>query len=133
MNASDAPLRMWTREDYPILHGWWSGHGFPPVPERLLPPLGVIYEDHAAGWLYLDNGGTGVAMMEWLVTNPAARPLSAARALSKVITFLKSEAKRMDYAIILSTCRQASLARLLNREGFQTTDTDMIHLLGVFP
>ena len=92
----------------------------------------MILDDTAAGWLYMDNGGTGVAMMEWLVTNPEARPLEAARALTKVVEFLKAEAKRMDYAIILTTCRQPALARLLNRAGFSTTDTEMIHLLGVF-
>lgn len=126
-------LRIWTPDDYPILQGWWSGHGWPPVPQRILPPLGVILDDIAAGFLYMDNGGTGVAMMEWLVTNPEKKPFESARALSRVVGFLKSEAKRMDYPIILSTCKQPGLARLLNREGFVTSDREMIHLLGVFP
>jgi hypothetical protein len=126
-------LRIWTPADYPVLQGWWSGHKFPPVPQRILPPLGVIFSDIAAGFLYMDNGGTGVAMMEWLVTNPEKRAFESARALSKVVDFLKSEAKRMDYPIILTTCKQPGLARLLNREGFATSDQNMIHLLGVFP
>lgn len=126
------PLRLVEAGDYNMLKLWWQGHGWPAVPQRVLPPLGVIYGNKAAGWLYMDNGGTGVAMMEWLVTNPEAKPLEAARAISKVVEFLKSEAKRMDYPIILTTCRQKSLARLLNRAGFETSDSDMIHLLGVF-
>lgn len=116
-----------------MLTSWWQGHGWPPVIKRVLPPLGVIYADTAAGWLYMDNGGTGVAMMEWLVTNPNAKPLDAARALRKVVAFLKSEAKRMAYPIILTTCRQPSLARLLGRDGFEVSDKEMIHLIGVFP
>jgi hypothetical protein len=72
-------------------------------------------------------------MMEWLVTNPNAKPLDAARALRKVVAFLKSEAKRMAYPIILTTCRQPSLARLLGRDGFEVSDKEMIHLIGVFP
>lgn len=129
---TDGPLRQWAPADYPMLEGWWSGHGWPAVPLRVLPPLGVIYNDCAAGWLYMDNGGTGVAMLEWLVTNPDAPLLIAARSLSKVVEFLKAEAKRMEYPIILTTCRQSSLARLLERAGFATTDREMIHLLGVF-
>ena len=132
MQTEANPMRLWSADDYPMLQSWWEGHGWPAVPQRVLPPLGLIYADTAAGWLYMDNGGTGVAMMEWLVTNPEARPLESARALANVIELLKAEAKRMEYAFILSTCRQPALARLLNRAGFATTDTEMIHLLGVF-
>lgn len=130
--GNDGQLRMVSADDYTMFKTWWEGHGWPAVPQRVLPPLGVVMGDCAAGWLYMDNGGTGVAMMEWLVTNPDAPMLIAARSLTKVIEFLKAEAKRMEYPIILSTCRQPGLARLLNRAGFQTTDTEMIHLLGVF-
>jgi hypothetical protein len=130
--VNNQPLRLVTPDDYATLESWWEGHGWAPVPQRVLPPLGILYREHAAGWLYMDNGGTGVAMMEWLVTNPEARPLSAARALTQVVDFLKSEAKRMNYPMILTTCRQPSLARLLHRAGFQTTDSQMIHLLGIF-
>lgn len=126
------PFRIVTAEDYPMLETWWVGHGWPAVPQRVLPPLGVIYKDTAAGWLYMDNGGTGVAMMEWLVTNPKASPIAAAKAIHSVVDILKSEAKRMDYPIILTTCKQPALSRLLQREGFQETDTGMTHLLGVF-
>jgi hypothetical protein len=133
METEPGLFRMVAGEDYPMLASWWQGHGWQAVPQRVLPPLGIIYADTAAGWLYMDNGGTGVAMMEWLVTNPAAKPLDAARALRKVVAFLKDEAKRMEYPIILTTCRQPGLARLLGREGFSVSDTEMIHLIGVFP
>jgi hypothetical protein len=130
--ATSPELRLVTPEDYPMLKTWWEGHGWPAVPQRVLPPLGVLYGEQAAGWLYMDNGGTGVAMMEWLVTNPENRPLVTVRAINAVVEFLKAEGKRMDYNIILTTCRQPALARLLNRAGFTTTDTEMTHLLGVF-
>lgn len=123
-------LRIWKPVDYPGLSAWWDGHGWPPVPQRVLPPFGVIYDDLAAGWAYMDNGGVGVAMIEWLVTNPKAAPLSAARALIEVIKFLKSELRRMDYGIVMTTCKQESLARLLERHGFMRSDSGMIHLIG---
>jgi hypothetical protein len=121
--------RIWKPEDYPMLKSWWEAHGWPSVPETRLPPLGIIYDDTAAGWLYMDNGGSGVAMIEWLVTNPGARPLAAAKAITNVVTALKAEAARMDYAIALTTCRQPALARLLERSGFIVTDKEMIHLV----
>lgn len=125
-------LRIWNEEDYPMLSEWWNGHGFTAVAQKILPPLGVVCGESAAGWLYMDNGGTGVAMMEWLVTNPKIGPIKAARGLCDVVGFLKSEARRMNYGVILTTCRQDSLARMLERNGFQRTDENMIHLLGVF-
>ena len=122
---------MWSPDDYPMLCEWWQGHGWGAVPLKVLPPLGVILDNTAAGWLYMDNGGTGVAMLEWLVTNPKASPLRSARCISKVVEFLKSEAKRMDYGAILTTCRQPSLARLLARNGFVKTDENLLHMMGV--
>lgn len=115
-----------------MLSTWWMGHGWPSVPQRILPPLGVIYDDKAAGWLYMDNGGTGVAMLEWLVTNPDVTPSETVRALRGVVEFLKSEARRMDYPVILTTCRQPGLAKFLERAGFHRSDEGMIHLIGVF-
>lgn len=130
--ASEELLREVTAEDYPMLESWWIGHGWPAVPQRVLPPLGVIYANRAAGWLYMDNGGTGVAMMEWLVTNPEAKPMESVKALVTVVEFLKMRAKQLDYPFILTTCRQESLARLLVRSGFEISDKEMIHLMGVF-
>ena len=123
-------LRMWTPEDYPMLESWWRGHGWSPVPLRILPPLGVIFDDCAAGWAYMDNGGTGVAWMEFLVTDPKAR-LKAARALKHVIGFLTSELKRMDYTVVWSTCKQPALARLVERSGFDKSDEGMFHLIRI--
>ncbi len=124
-------IRMVQRdEDYEMLASWWTGHGWPAVPKHILPPLGIIADNIAAGWLYMDNGGTGVCMMEWLVTDPKVSPIATVRALRVVVDFLKSEASRMDYGVMLTTCNQEGLARLLENKGFQRTDTGMIHLIG---
>lgn len=121
---------MWTVDDYPMLESWWKGHGWPPVPLQILPPLGVIFDNAAAGFAYMDNGSTGVAMMEWLVTDPKAG-LKAAKALKHVVGFLTTELKRLDYGAILTTCKQPSLARLLEGSGFNRTDEGMFHLIKI--
>lgn len=124
---------------HPIAMAWWQGHGWPGIPLQILPKLGIRAElahpetdrdpvPLAAGWLYMDNS-VGVAMLEWLVTDPHAPPLQTAKALAHLITFAKNEAKRLGYGIVLATCRQDSLSKLLQRHGFQVTDTGVTHHL----
>lgn len=125
-------LRMWKPDDYPMLKSWWEGHGWNAVPLCILPPLGVICDDAAAGFAYMDNGGTGVAMMEWMVTDPNAG-LRGVKALHHVVTWLSQELKRMDYGAILTTCRQPALARFLEKRGFNKTDEGVIHLIKLQP
>lgn len=119
---------------------WWRGHGWDPVPHTILPRLGVLAElahpeterpavPLAAAWLYMDNS-IGVAMLEWIVTDPA-RPRDTVKALPLLIDFLTREAKRLGYGIVLATCRQPSLSKLLQRHGFHLTDRDVIHHLAI--
>lgn len=117
---------------YPELESWWRGHGWPAVPLAILPRLGVLASHGtrpvAAAWLYMDNS-VGVSMLEWTVTNPSAAPREAAVAISRIVEFLQQEARALDYGVMLTTCRQESLARLLQRAGFRETDREMIHLV----
>ena len=119
---------------YHTLESWWTGHGWQAVPEQILPRLGILASDGerplAAGFLYMDNS-VGVAMLEWLVTDPEAPARKAAVALSRLVDFAKQEAKALDYSVILTTCRQESLVRLMEKNGFTTTDKEMTHLLAV--
>ena len=112
---------------------WWDGHGFPAVPLEILPRLGIIAEINGspigAAWLYMDNS-SGVCMMEWTVTNPANNPRDSLRAISALTEFLKADAKSNGYTVILTTCKQQSLARVHERNGFTKTDDGMIHLIG---
>lgn len=131
-------LRDFTPEDYPTLEGWWQGHGWSPVPLQILPRLGIIAEMHtgaeiqptAAAWLYMDNS-VGVAMLEWMVADPKANPRTVLKALNATIDFLKERAKELRYTVILGTCRQESLSKLLQKQGFHVTDSGMIHHLAI--
>lgn len=117
---------------YDMVSKWWEGHGWPTVPVEVLPSLGAIVTEDlhgvAAAWLYMDNS-CGVAMMEWTVTNPRANPRTTIKAIPFLIGFFKEEAKALGYHKILTTCRQESLARLFERNGFTKTDSNMIHLI----
>jgi hypothetical protein len=119
-------LKLWQPDDYPILSSWWAGHSWTPVPQIILPKCGVIAGDKAAAWLYMDCS-TPVSILEWMVTDPEAKPREAYVALKTCVNFLQEEAKIYGKPFMLSTCRQESLARFLEKQGFTRTDSEMVH------
>lgn len=136
-------LRVIDREEelpalYPAFESWWRGHGWDPVPMAILPRLGVLAEfDHAGtrepiavAWLYMDNS-VGVSMLEWVVSNPTANPRHVLSALTNLITFLKGEAKRLGYGVMLTATRVESLLRLYQKHGFTKTDEGVTHLIAI--
>lgn len=126
-------VRLFQAEDYPEAVRWWGAHGWPGIPLAMLPPLGVVAYDgdgpRAAVWAYMDNGGTGVAMLEWLVTRPENTARESLAAIKAAVGFALGELERLDYSVVLTTCAQQSLAKVLERTGFERTDEQMIHLI----
>ena len=123
--------------DYPIVEEWWNAHGWTAVPQVMLPKLGVVafyahdkIEDAAAAWLYMDNSSP-VCMLEWMVTNPTLSATKTVRALKHISEFLTGEAKHNGYAVMLTTCKQESLAKFHEKQGFDRSDGEMIHLVKI--
>lgn len=126
--------------DHAMVSEWWRGHGWPVVAAAILPALGVVSYftdragqpcDAAAGWLYMDNSGSGVCMLEWLVTNPAVGGKASVRGITAVVEFLKQRAAELNYGVMLTTCRQPALVRLMERNAFTKTDEGMTHLVHI--
>lgn len=112
---------------------WWTGHGWAGVPAKVLPKCGIIIEDEdgtgrAVGWLYMDNS-VGVAMLEWVVTNPANSGRQSFLAISYLTQAAQSVADELDYGVILTTAKQPALVRMYERTGFTKTDEGMTHLI----
>jgi hypothetical protein len=136
MSQTVLQLRMYDpATDYPIVEEWWNAHGWTAVPKVMLPKLGVVAfydgdnkQDAAAAWLYMDNSSP-VCMLEWMVTNPSLSATKTVRALKHLSEFLTNEAKHNGYAVMLTTCKQESLAKFHTKQGFTTTDEAMIHLV----
>jgi hypothetical protein len=120
--------------DYDMLVSWWAGHGWTALPKHALNTLGVICAvdgvDTAAAFLLMSNS-TGVAMLEWLVTNPDANVRAAYLAIPTVTAFIESEAARMNYGVLLTACRQPSLVRMYERSGFTVTDRNVTHMIKI--
>ena len=132
-------LRMFDpSKDYDMVAGWWKGHGWNPVPPFFLPKLGVVAcwaegektEDAAAAWLYLDNSAP-VCWLEYMVSNPEANAGRAVKALRHLDAFLTGEAKATGYVVMMTTCRQDSLVKFHEKNGFKKTDEDVTHLVKV--
>lgn len=127
-------VRPYQETDYPTFAKWWEGHNFQPVPAQILPILGnVACKDGApiaAAWLYTDTT-TPVAMLEWIVTDPENNPKISAVGITHVVQSLKAAAAAAGFPIILSSCRQDSLARLMEKTGFERTDENVTHLISI--
>lgn len=125
--------------DYALVCSWWEAHGWKPVPAEILPKLGmVVYfetaegqQDACAAWLYMDNSGVGVCWLEWLVTNPKNKGTESLRAISTMTDFMKIRAREMNYGVMMTTARQASLVRVHERNGFAKTDEGVTHLISL--
>lgn len=119
-------------KDHGFLCEWWRLHGWEPVPAAVLPKLGAIAMLEgvpvAAAWLYMDNS-VGVCWLEWLVTNPQATPKQSLIGINTVIQFLREQAVSFDYGVMMTTCRQASLVRVYEKNGFTKSDEGVTHLL----
>lgn len=120
--------------DYPMLAAWWKAHGFPALPAAILPKLGLVVEHDGkpvvAAFLYMDNS-VGVCMMEWLTTAPDAPLKVIPTAIRALVDVMGQRAREMNYGVMLTTCRQAALARVFEKNGFEKTDESVIHLIKV--
>ena len=118
-----------------LLTEWWDAHGHPRVPAYALPQVSIFVSDDddeplAFGVLYECNSAP-IAWVEWVTTNPANTPLTSAKAIKVLVDFLVLEASHNGYAILLSTCRQKSLGRLLEKSGFVKTDDEVSHFIRI--
>lgn len=123
------------RKHYGLLSKWWEKHGWPAMPVHKLPPFGWMVETEeetlVGAFAYLDNGGTGVAMLEWTVGNPSASPKDLIKAMKTLFNFMSQELKRLEYDVIFTSCRQPGLVRIYESCGFSKTDEGMTHLVKI--
>ncbi len=113
--------------DYALLCSFWEGRGSPPA-RAILPGLGVFADEMASGFLYLDATGSGLAVMAWTATDPAAPVMARGRAMREVIDFLEKEAAALGYHALQCTHGHPSFVRLFKNRGYATGDSGLVHL-----
>lgn len=124
--------RFYKSDDYPMLKDWWAGHrDWTPVPEEMLPNLGVIVstddKDLCAGFLYITN--SKMCLMEWVVSNPKAPREGRGESIDFLLEALKTIAKEKGYSVIFTMTGHPVFKSRLVQHGFQITDENMTHLV----
>lgn len=117
-----------TPADFPMLAAWWQDRGGQ-APDPSILKLGVRRDEDAAGFLYLDATGAGVAVIAWTVTNPHVCSRQAAEGLREVIAALEAVAREHGYPFVL--CHQvenSGLHRQFARRGYQVGDSKLVQL-----
>lgn len=116
-------MRLFTPEDKPLLDGWWSAQGWPPVAIELLPQTGVIVDECAAGFLYKTD--SRFALLELVVGDPAVDKERRQAAVDKVVDCLTFMAGEAGYTAIFATIRHPRLQKAYEKAGFVVSDKGM--------
>lgn len=113
--------------DYQVVSGWWEARHGVPLAEVLLPPVGVIVEDHlgprAALWCY-ECFGIGVCFLEFAVTKPRTNRLLATQALCMAVEGCVRVAKTRGDFSYFRCITHPSLAPSIEAMGFMLADGD---------
>lgn len=123
--------RHFKAEEHAMVSEWWKAHGFTVIPLSRLPKLGWIVENEngipmCAAWLYKDGG---LAQLEWIVGNPAARLMARRDAIECLVEQAEREAKLHGVQVIISSLKRNSLVRLFKRKGFLLGDQGLIQVV----
>jgi hypothetical protein len=114
---------------------WWNGHNWSGVSLAIVPRRGLLVSDDSGAelgcaWVYRDNS-VGVAMLEWLVTNPANTPKQSLGAVLKLVAAARSLAISEGCAVLLTSVQHGALERIYERLGFTAIQRGVSHLVMV--
>lgn len=120
-------VRAYRADDYPVLCGWWAGHGWGSVvlPPSHIPPTTRMVElddeTPAACGMFYKYEGVPVARMGFVVNNPylvARERVGALKALAaELVDGLQKCGVRTAYAFY----EDSALRRIFHDAGFRET------------
>lgn len=119
--------RAFTPADYAEVASWWEAQGWPVIPPEMLPGTGVVVPGLAAGFLYKTD--SAIAILEFVVANPASDKMERRAALDAVIEALLAYAALVGARAVFTSCQHPSLLARYQNHGFQITDTGMTNLI----
>lgn len=116
--------------DYPLISGWWAGHGVASTPAECLPRLGMVAsydgQETFAAFLSMDNS-CGLCYLLWSVSNPAGKGRQVVACIAPVVDLLREISKGFGYHTMLAMTHAESLAKYFSKLGF-TADAAPIRL-----
>lgn len=101
-------MRRFATSDIDEINGWYAARGLPRLEPWAFPSMGLVEPGVAAGFLYRTD--SGLALLEGIVTNPAASASSRHAALTAIGAELVAEAKRAGIKRLLGICRDRGIA-----------------------
>ncbi len=116
--------------DWQTVSGWHEARHGEPLPETILPPLGIIVEDSAGPVAALFAGqyvGIGIAVADFFLTRPGLSLSAARRVGMRALEGLVAVLRESDYGLLrwFTGCR--AFGRMLRRAGF-ADDRGMFYL-----
>ncbi len=121
-------------KDHEMLCEWWASHGWKDgVVRHALPRLGVIVTDDkdlplSAGFLYSCDG-CSFGLIEWVVSNPNAKPIQVYKSIYVLLGELKELAFKVGSTTLGASLKNKGLIKLYKRHGFVTTDLESTNML----
>lgn len=108
--------------DWQTVSGWHEARHGEPLPETMIPPIGIIVEDSngpVAAVFAGQYAGIGIAQADHFLTRPGLSFSAALRAGKRVLFGLREVLKRWDYGILRCYTDCAALGRVLIWLGFK--------------
>lgn len=115
--------------DWQTVSAWHEARHGKPLPETILPPLGIIVEDSAGPVAALFAGqyvGIGIAVADTFITRPGIGP-RALRIGRRALDGLVAVLRETDYGLLRCFTSCETFGRALLRFGF-IADRGVYHL-----
>ena len=114
--------------DWQTVSGWYAARHGAPLPETLLPPLGVMCEDAdgPAGVMFAyQSAGIGVAFIDPIVTRPQMAAEAAHAVLGRALEGIEAVLRKEGYSLLRCFTESEALARAVGRHGFTGTNRNL--------
>lgn len=120
-----------TKENYPILEGWWKAHNWPVIPLDHLPKTGyIVYEQGnptIAGFAYKTD--SAFCLFEFIVANPLIKGLRRDIAFSLLTDAVVKYCMGVGAKTLFISASNANLIAKLEKNGFTKTDLNMTNMI----
>lgn len=119
-------MRNVTSHDIPLILSWLEKRGLK-VDKSLIPPVGIIEDNCACGFIIHCDNNTGI--LDWFITNPDMPDDLRDQALDGITSLLIESAKRAGLKQIHCHTKIEAVKSRAERHGFFSLDSGFISLM----
>lgn len=118
-------ITTFTEKHYPELVEFWSQYGWTAPSVDVLPRKGFVALDNgkvvAAAFCYMSC--SGMALLDWVIGDKNAQPLTRGKAVYKVIGACKDYAKEQGKSVLYTVTANTALQETYRKIGFQDMES----------